>query len=159
MKKYFVFIFLSSGMIYLKGTLFFFGFPSHIESMFISFFNPIIFLQRMLNYPTSSRLSSTSKLVFLSMIMFLWNCKIKRCPFLNLSFSPHLATMPVNNSLNRSQTNTCSGKFSSGMQSLKCAKKFLRMGHIKTSTIVAHKIYILTILFLHSELYVCCRML
>jgi hypothetical protein len=65
-----------------------------------------------------------------------WKGKIKCCAFVDLSFSPHLSAVSLNNVLDNGKPNAGSFKFIDGMVSLKDSKQLTGIPHIKTDTIV-----------------------
>jgi hypothetical protein len=66
-------------------------------------------------------------------------CKVKRCATFNLCLRPHAPAMAMNNALDSCQPNAGAREFRNFVHPLKRSKKFLRIGHIKTRAIIAHK--------------------
>ena len=74
---------------------------------------------------------------------FSWKGKIKCCAVVDLSFSPHMSTVSLNDALDNGKPNAGFFKLVDGMVSLKDSKQLAGILHIKSDTIVFNIIDIL----------------
>src|SRR5580693_54556 len=68
-----------------------------------------------------------------------WQRKIKGCSSIHFSLSPSAPAVAGDDASDNSQSNTGAFKFVGAMQPLKDAEQFVRIGHVKTRAVVAHK--------------------
>src|SRR5262249_56102347 len=79
-------------------------------------------------------------------------CKVECCSIVNRSFCPHLSTVPIYYSLNRCQTNSCTGKLLRRMQPLKWPKKLSGISHVESGSVVLYLINDMPVVARRSEL-------
>src|SRR5512142_2071765 len=73
----------------------------------------------------------------------LWQGKMERCPFLDFSFRPNTAVMPVDHALDQRQANPGAFKLFLRMEALENPKQFPRIFHVKPNPVVLHIIVVL----------------
>jgi hypothetical protein len=66
--------------------------------------------------------------------------EMKRCSFIDLSFSPDASTMTLENTLNQRQPDSAALKLITRVQSLERAKQFLHVLHVEPHTVVSNRI-------------------
>src|ERR1017187_317797 len=103
---------------------------------------------------TSSALSSTSRMIFSTMLPFLEG-EPEGGPLALRSLRPDAAAVPVDDPLNGCKPDTGAGKLGSGVEALERAEELVGIGHVEADTVVPNEIDRHSVQPLDPEIHAC----